>query len=176
MFKELKLAMRVLAKSPAFALISVATLALAIGANTAVFSLVNALLIRPLPYAAPGRLVLLWQEFVAQGLDRCPVSPPEFLDYQKETKSYSQLAAFNYIDLNLTGGDIPERIQGATVSPSVWSLLGVQPIRGRVFADDEQGEGRDDVVVSWKKNRPQREELHDRRDHAEDVRVSAAAV
>src|SRR5205823_3268285 len=145
--KEFRLAFRVLAKTPAFALIAVATLALAIGANTAVFSLVNALLIRPLPYADPQKLVLLWEEFVAQGLSRIPASAPEFVDYEKETKSYTQLAAVNYIDLNLTGGDIPERVQGAAVSPALWPLLGVQPIRGRVFGPDEQGEGRDDVVV-----------------------------
>src|SRR3954468_11487983 len=112
MLQEFRVAIRMLAKSPAFVLISVATLALAIGANTAVFSLVNALLIRPLPYADPQRLVLLWEEFTAQGLERIPVSVPEFVDYEKQTKSYSQIAAFTYLDLNLTGGDIPERIQG----------------------------------------------------------------
>jgi putative ABC transport system permease protein len=91
--------------------------------------------------------VLLWEEFTAQGLERIPVSVPEFLDYEKETKSYSRIAAVTYTDLNLTGGDIAERIQGASVSPALFPLLGVQPIRGRVFADNEQGEGRDDVVV-----------------------------
>lgn len=147
MLQELRVALRVLAKSPAFVSIAIATLALAIGANTAVFSLVNALLIRPLPYAEPQKLVLLWEEFVAQGLERIPVSVPEFLDYEKQTRSYSRIAAFTYTDLNLTGSDIAERIQGATVSPGVFGLLGMQPIRGRVFADSEQGEGRDDVVV-----------------------------
>src|SRR4051812_37049105 len=129
MLQELKLAFRILAKSPAFVLIAVATLALAIGANTAVFSLVNALLIRPLPYANPDRLILLWEQFVAQGLERIPVSAPEFQDYEKDTKSYSQIAAFTYIDLNLTGGDVPERVQGAKVSPALWTVLGVNPIR-----------------------------------------------
>ncbi|HJT79745.1 MAG TPA: ABC transporter permease [Chthoniobacterales bacterium] len=147
MLQELRLAFRLLAKSPAFVLIAVATLALAIGANTAVFSLVNALLIRPLPYADPQRLVLIWEEFTAQGLERIPVSPPEFLDYQKQTKSYRHLAAFTYRDLNLTGGDVPERIQGASVSAAVWPLLGVKPIRGRVFDQTEEGEGRNNVIV-----------------------------
>jgi predicted permease len=147
MLQEFRVAIRVLAKSPAFVLIAVATLALAIGANTAVFSLVNALLIRPLPYDSPQNLVLLWEEFTAQGLERIPVSVPEFLDYEKQTKSYSRIAASTYTDFNLTGGDIAERIQGASVSPALFPLLGVQPIRGRWFADNEQGEGRDDVVV-----------------------------
>src|SRR5689334_8211299 len=143
MFKELQVAIRVLAKSPTFVAIAVATLALAIGANTAVFSLVNALLIRPLPYAAPQRLVLVWEKFTAQGLERIPVSEPEFVDYEKQTKSYSQIAAFNYRDYNLTGNDLAERVQGAVVSAALWPLLGVQPIRGRVFDQTEQGEGRD---------------------------------
>src|SRR5690242_3630505 len=147
MLQELRVAIRVLAKSPTFVLIAAATLALAIGANTAVFSLVNALLIKPLPYESPQNLVLIWEEFKAQGLDQIPVSVPEFLDYEKETRSYSRIAACTYTDLNLTGGDIPERIQGASVSPALFPLLGVQPIRGRMFADNEQGEGRDDVVV-----------------------------
>jgi putative ABC transport system permease protein len=147
MYKEFRLALRLLFKSPAFTLIAVATIALAIGANTAVFSLVNALLIRPLPYAAPQKLVLLWEQFVTQGLDRIPVSVPEFVDYEKETKSFSQIAAFTYADLNITSGDVPERIQGAVVSPALFPLLGVEPIRGRIFAADERGEGRDDVVV-----------------------------
>jgi putative ABC transport system permease protein len=147
MFAEFRLALRLLAKSPAFTLIAIATIALAIGANTAVFSMVNALLIRPLPYAAPQKLVLLWEEFVAQGLNRIPVSVPEFLDYEKQTKSFTQIAAFNYVDFNLTSGDIPERIQGAVVSPALFPLLGAEPARGRVFAADELGEGRDDMVV-----------------------------
>src|ERR1700737_710241 len=147
MFKEFRLAFRLLLKNPAFTLIAIVTIALAIGANTAVFSLVNALLIRPLPYAAPGKLVLLWEEFVKQGLDQIQVSPTEFIDYEKQTKSYSQIGALTYADLNHTSGDMPERIQGAVVSPAVFPLLGVTPLRGRVFAADEQGEGRDDVVI-----------------------------
>src|SRR4051812_37056366 len=147
MLQEFRLAFRILAKSPAFVAIAVATLALAIGANTAVFSLVNALLIRPLPYAAPQRLVLLWEKFTAQGLERIPVSAPEFVDYEKQTKSYAQIAAFTYRDYNLTGGDVAERVQGAVVSPALWPLLGVQPIRGRTFDQTEQGEGRDNEIV-----------------------------
>ena len=81
MLQEFRVAIRVLAKSPAFVLIAIATLALAIGANTAVFSLVNGLLIKPLPYESPQNLVLLWEEFKAQGLEQIPVSVPEFLDY-----------------------------------------------------------------------------------------------
>src|SRR5690242_21771957 len=93
MLSEIKVALRGLAKSPGFTVIAIATLALAIGANTAVLSLVNALLIRPLPYKNPQQLVLIWEQFANQGLDRIPVSPPEYLDYEKELRSYDSIAA-----------------------------------------------------------------------------------
>jgi putative ABC transport system permease protein len=147
MLNELRFALRMLLKSPLFTVIAVATLALGIGANTAVLSLVNALLLRPLPYKNPEQIVLIWQQFLNQGLERIPVSPPEYLDYEKQTRSYEKLAAFDYANFNLTGGDLPERVQGAVVTPSLFSLLGVEPVRGRVFAPEEMQAGRNDVVV-----------------------------
>jgi predicted permease len=147
MIKELRFAFRTLIKAPAFTVVAVMTLALAIGANTAVLSLVNALLIRPLPYRSPNQLVLLWEQFPAQGLDRMPVSAPEYLDYEKQTTDFEKIAAFFYAAYNLTTGDLPERVQGAVVSPSLFPLLGVAPIKGRVFTAEEFGEGHDDVVV-----------------------------
>jgi putative ABC transport system permease protein len=144
---DLRFAIRQLLKNPGFTIIAVLVLALAIGANTAVLSLVNALLIRPLPYKAPNDLVLLWERFPTQGLERIPVSAPEYVDYEKQTKSFEKLGAFNYAAYNLTTGDVPERVTGAVVSPSVFPLLGVEPIRGRVFINEEGAEGRDDVVV-----------------------------
>jgi putative ABC transport system permease protein len=147
MLSEIKVALRGLAKSPGFTAIAIATLALAIGANSAVFSLINALLVRPLPYQEPSRIALIWEQFTTQGLERIPVSPPEFLDLEKEFQSGTGLAAFNYQTFNLGGGDVPERISGAVVSPSLFSLLGVDPIKGRTFAREEQVEGHDDVIV-----------------------------
>src|SRR4029077_20235086 len=147
MLSEIKVALRGLAKSPGFTAIAIATLALAIGANSAVFSLINALLVRPLPYQEPARIALIWEQFTTQGLERIPVSPPEFLDLEKELQSGTGLAAFNYQTFNLGGGDVPERISGAVVSPSLFSLLGVEPIKGRTFAREEQGVGKDDVIV-----------------------------
>ncbi len=146
MMHDLRLAFRSLLKSPGFTLVAIITAALAIGANTAVFSLVNALIIRPLPFRAPNELVLLWQKFSAQGLDRIPVSAPEYLDYTKQLKSM-EIGGFDYVDLNLTAGEMPERISGAVVSPSVFSVLGVQPSKGRVFSPNEFGEGNDNVIV-----------------------------
>ena len=147
MLGEIKVALRGLAKTPGFTVIAIATLALAIGANSAVFSLINALLIRPLPYQQPARLALIWEQFATQGLDRIPVSPPEYLDLEKDFQSGTGIAAFNYQTFNLGGGDVPERISGAVVSPSLFPLLGVEPIKGRTFAREEQGQGHDDVIV-----------------------------
>ncbi len=147
MINDLRLAFRSLIGTPGFTLVAVITVALAIAANTAVFSLVNALLIRPLPFKDPQKLVLLFEKFSAMGLDQIPVSVPEYLDYEKQLTSYERIGAFNFADFNLTGGDMPERVQGATVTPGVFPILGVQPIKGRVFNESEVGEGNDGVVV-----------------------------
>src|SRR5438874_3329205 len=147
MLSEIKVALRGLVKTPGFAAIAIATLALAIGANTSVFSLINALLVRPLPYQQPSKLVLIWERFAAQGLDRIPVSPPEYLDLENQFHGCTNIAAFNYETFNLGGGDFPERISGAVVSAALFPLLGVEPIKGRTFAREEQGAGHDDVIV-----------------------------
>ena len=147
MLNEIKVALRGLVKTPGFTAIAILTLALAIGANSAVFTLVNAVLVRPLPYQQPARLVLLWEQFAGQGLDRIPVSPQEFQDLEKDVKGVEGMAAFNYTAFNLSTANNPERISGALVSPQLFPLLGIDAIQGRTFAQSEQGEGHDDVVV-----------------------------
>jgi putative ABC transport system permease protein len=147
MFQDLRHSLRLLAKNPLFALVGIVTLALGIGATTAVFTLVNALLIKPLPYQDPSRLVLLFEHFRAQNLDAIPVSPPEFLEYKAQLKSFDKLAAFDTATFNLSEGDLPERVFGAKVSADLFPLLGVQPIRGRTFRAEECAQGRDDVLV-----------------------------
>src|SRR2546426_10103149 len=137
MLQEIRFAFRSLAKSPAFVLIAVLTLALAIGANTAVFSLVNALLIRPLPYRAPQQLVLLLQHFKSQNLERIPVSPPEFVDYESRAQDFEKIGAFGFADFNLANDDKPERVAGAQVTANVFPLLGVTPVKGRFFGPSE---------------------------------------
>jgi putative ABC transport system permease protein len=147
MLNEIKVALRGLLKTPSFTVIAVGTVALAIAANSAVFSLIHALLVRPLPYQNPAKLVLLWEQFAAQGLERIPVSAPEYLDFEKDFKSAEQIAVFDYTTFNLGSGSVPERISGAAVSPALFPMLGVEPASGRTFAREEQGEGHDDVVV-----------------------------
>src|SRR6266700_3523160 len=119
MLKDFQFALRQLVKQPGFTFIAVLTLALAIGTTTAVISLVNALLVRPLPYKDPQQLVLLLQHFKSQNLERIPVSPPEVVDYETRTHGFEKLAAFGYTSFNLAGEDRPERISGASVTAGV---------------------------------------------------------
>src|SRR5213595_2856391 len=147
MLKDIRLSLRQLIKQPALTAIAVLTIALAIGATTAVLSLVNGLLVRPLPYREPQQLILLLQHFKSQNLERIPVSPPEFKDYETRARSFEKLGAFAYTNFNLAGEDRPERIAGAAVTADVLPLLGVSPIKGRFFQPEECTIGRDDVVI-----------------------------
>ncbi|HEY1771181.1 MAG TPA: ABC transporter permease [Chthoniobacterales bacterium] len=147
MIAEFRHAVRLLFKQPLFTLVAIVTLALGIGATTSVFTLVNALLIKPLPYKDPSRLVLFFEHFRDQHLDAIPVSPPEFLDYKAQLHSFDAIAAFKPATYNLADRDLPERISGAVVSADLFPLLGVTPIRGRTFRPEECATGRDDVVV-----------------------------
>jgi putative ABC transport system permease protein len=147
MLQDLRHSFRVLAKNPLFALVGIVTLALGSGATTAVFTLVHALLIKPLPYQDPSRLVLVFEHFRDQHLDTIPVSPPEFLDYKAQLRSFDKLAAFGTTTFNLSEHDLPERVFGGKVSADLFPLLGVEPIRGRTFRPEECAQGRDDVVV-----------------------------
>src|SRR5947207_7613149 len=131
MLKDIRLSLRQLIKQPAFTAIAVLTIALAIGATTAVLSLVNGLLVRPLPYREPQQLVLLLQHFKSQNLERIPLSPPELVDYKTTAHSFEALGAFDYTNFNLAAEDKLERVSGATVTADVLPLLGVSPIKGR---------------------------------------------
>lgn len=147
MLKDIRFALRQLLKQPAFTAIAVLTIALAIGATTAVLSLVNGLLVRPLPYRDPQQLVLLLQHFKSQNLERIPVSPPEFKDYETRAHSFEKIGAFGYTNFNLAAEDRPERVTGATITANVFPALGVSPIKGRFFQPEECTPGRDDVVI-----------------------------
>jgi len=134
-------------KKPGFALVAVVTLGLGIGAGTAIFSVVDAVLLRDLPYSKPDQLVLVWERFLTFGLDKVPVSAAEYVDYRNENQVFDQIATYGTVDFNLTGQDQPERISGAAVTASLFPLLGVDPIAGRTFADEENQAGRDGVTV-----------------------------
>lgn len=147
LMQDLGYGIRLMLKSPGFTAIAVITLALGIGINTTIFSVMNGVLLRQLPYAGPESLVMVWEKFLQQGLDKIPVSASEFIDYQNQAQSFAQVAAFTTKDFNLTGGDAPERVSGAVVSANLFALLGVQPFSGRTFLPEENQSGRDNVLV-----------------------------
>src|SRR5262245_19247197 len=149
-WQDLRYGARMLLKRPGFTLVAVVTLSLGIGANTAIFSVVNAVLLRPLPYAEPERLVWLWGN-VRGGTNRASVSPLDFLDYREQSRSFEQLGAFFSpgIVVNLTGGGEPERLRGSAVTANYFDLFGVKPAFGRAFlAEDEEAGGAKVVVLS----------------------------
>src|SRR5213082_4173749 len=155
MFNDLRFAFRLLLKNPAFTAVAVVAIALGIGANTAVLSLVNALLFRPLPDRAPARIVLMLEHFRAQHLDAIPVSAPEFVDYQTNCRSFDKMAVFQPGTFNFAGGDRPERIFGGVGSADLFNVLGVVPIRGRVFEAADCTAGHDDVLMAIEPVLPQ---------------------
>jgi len=145
--QDLRFGLRVLLKRPGFTIVAVMTLALGIGANTAIFSVVNAVLIRPLPYHEPDRLVSLWETVLDKGSSRFRVAPANFLDWQSRNQSMEAMGAFSSSSLTLTGSGEPEQLIGARVSEGYFSTLGVQPALGRPFLPEEYKSGRGQVVI-----------------------------
>jgi putative ABC transport system permease protein len=137
LWRDLRFALRGLGRSPAFTAVTVLTLALGIGANTAIFSVVNAVLLRPLAYADPDRLVALSSSLAARGGANLPVSAPELNDYGREVDALQDVAGAWPININLTGHGEPERIAGAGVSPNFFRVLGVAPALGRDFTQED---------------------------------------
>lgn len=145
--KDITYGVRTLIKSPGFTAVAILALTLGIGANTAIFSVVNSVLLRPLPYSDPGRLVQLWEEKASKGRNEIPASYPNFVDWRDENHSFEHVVAYSDWTFNLTGTREPERIRSAIVSPAFFSTLGIKPIRGRVFLSGEDERGKDLVAV-----------------------------
>lgn len=145
--KDIKYAVRSLAKRPGLAAVALITLALGIGANTAIFSVVNAVVLRPLPYAEPDRLVMLWETM--PGSDRRSVAPGNFVDWRTQNQTFAELAATFYGNFNVTGDGEPERIDGATITSNFMHVLGAQPQLGRTFQpDDDEHQDRNLALLS----------------------------
>ena len=142
--QDIRYAARKLARTPAFTGIAAFTLALAIGATTAIFSVIDGVLLKPLPFHEPERVVRVTN---LRGGNRMPSSTSDYLDFQKETKSFAALSGIDNQAMNLTGASSPERVQAARVSATFWSLLGVQPELGRGFAPKEDEPSAARVVV-----------------------------
>ena len=144
---DLKFAFRQLLKNPGFTAVAVLTLALGIGANTAIFSVVNAVLLRPLPFRDPNRLAMLWTEDSRHQIHEAQTSCLNFEDWQRRSRLFEDMALFSQpTPLNLTFKDDTERVDGVRTSANLFSLLGVQPMMGRSFSADE-AERKERVVV-----------------------------
>ena len=147
---DIRYAVRTLVKSPAFTLVAVSTLALGIGFNTAVFSVVDAALFRPLPYAKPAELLRVIDTNPSRGIDRFSASPPNFMDWRADNRTLSAMAAYSGDDLTLVEGSEAVRLHGEAVSPTFLSLLGVAPMLGRPFDPEDEKPGRErSVLLSW---------------------------
>jgi putative ABC transport system permease protein len=133
---DARLAIRMLLKSPVFTMVLVGTLALGIGASCAIFSVVNTVLLRPLPYQAPDRLMRVFESSLKSG-ERTRVSPGNFADWREQNRVFEQIAAFEERELSIVGGAEPDLLRGVAVSPELPRLLGVTPILGRTFSEDE---------------------------------------
>jgi putative ABC transport system permease protein len=147
LWQDLRYGVRMLMKQPGFTAVAVLTLALGIGANTAIFSVVNALLLRPLPFADAEQLVMIWGKAPAAGIKRLFVSVPEFLDYRERTHAFAQVGVYGGTDFTLTGQGEAERLNGAFVSTNLLALLGVKPVLGRYFLLEEEQPDRARVVL-----------------------------
>lgn len=149
LFQDLRYSARLLLKQRGFTLIAILTLALGIGANTAIFSVVNATLLRPLPYKNPDQIVMVWGTnpggFGWRG--KTGFSAPSFLDYQQQNHVFERMATFNPTDFTLVGTDSSERIRSGMVTAEFFNVLAVQPILGRTFVPEDCQTGRDHVVV-----------------------------
>jgi putative ABC transport system permease protein len=137
LLKDIRYGIRTLLKNRGFTSVAVLALALGIGANTALFSVVNALLLRPLPFKDPDQLVQVWEADVKHGQNTETVAYPNFADWREQNDVFGQIVAYTDRTFNLTGAAEPERIQGAIVSPAFFPMLRIKPILGRVFLPEE---------------------------------------
>jgi len=147
LLQDIRFGIRALFKSKLFAIASIVTLALGIGANTAVFSAVNAVLLAPLPFQNADELVVLWRTALTTRTDRLPESIPNLEDLKAQNQSFEKIAAVRGQQVVLTDGDQPERVGGARASANLFSTLGVKPILGRDFLSGEDQQGASPVVI-----------------------------
>ena len=148
--RDVRYGLRQVRRNPAFSAIAIATLALGIGGITAMFSVFDAVLIRPLPYTDADRLVMIWDATgEADVTPKHNSTPAEWIEWRRLNTVFTDLAATQPADVTLSGGDEPEQIPGRTVTWTFWSVLGVQPLLGRVFTEDEDNKGVRVVVISY---------------------------
>jgi putative ABC transport system permease protein len=147
LLQDIRYGVRMLAKNPGFALIAILTLALGIGANTAIFSVINATLLARPGFRQPERLVMVWEKNQQLSRDRNVVSPGNFLHWRQENSAFDRMAALYDFDTNLTGQGNPERVPAQAITPEMMSLLGVPARLGRTFVQQDGETGKDNVVL-----------------------------
>jgi putative ABC transport system permease protein len=148
LFQDIRYGVRVLLKGRAVTAIAVLALTLGIGATTAIFSVINAILIKPLPYPDPDRIVRIYER--SPQFDQMSISYPNFLDWQQQSQVFEEMSVFRYQGFNITGQQGPERIQGRLISASFFSVLGVQPILGRsILPEEDRPGGTPAIAVSY---------------------------
>ena len=146
--RDIRYAARTLRKNPGFAMTAAATLALAIGANTAMFSVLNAVVLRPLPYRSPEQLVMLWTEDPTQNLREGRSALRDVEQWRTQSRSFADMATFDAMSTTLSGAEGAEQIVGGSISPNLLSLLGVQPAQGRGFSTEEAEQRQRLVLIS----------------------------
>ena len=141
LWQDLRFGYRQLLSKPGFTLVAVLSLALGIGANTAIFTLVDAVLLRPLPFKNPEQLVMVWEDATSIGFPRNDLSPATYADLKSQNQVFEDMAAIGFRSLNLTDDGEPERVEAQRVSANLFPLLGVSPVLGRTVtaADDTPG-------------------------------------
>ena len=145
---DLRYALRLLRKTPVFTIAALGTLALGIGANTTIFSLVQTMLLRPLPYQNPDQVVMVWEDRTAAGFPRSVPAPGNYQDWRAMNRSFTDMAATAFAFANVTGDGSPEIVLGRRVTANFFSVLGVQPVIGRAFTESDDSSGARVVVIS----------------------------
>jgi hypothetical protein len=160
--QDLRYGVRVLAQSPGFPLIAILTLALGIGANTAIFSVVNGVLLNPLPFRGPNQLVSMFQEM--PNFKNGSISYPNFIHWRRMNTTFASMAAYRSVGFNLSGNGEPERLHGEMISSGFFEILGVNPLMGRTFTADEDRRGANPTATIteglWQRKFGGRKDIH----------------
>ncbi len=147
LIQDVRYGIRMIFKQPAFTIIAVLALALGIGVNTAIFSIVNALLLNPLPFPELNRIVAIWEKIPTQGVERNETAIANYIDWKNQNQTFENIATYSWWNANLSDSDLPERVQGFLVTANLLDTLGVRPAMGRNFLPEEDQPGKDQVVI-----------------------------